>query len=650
MSERETHRLRSIDKTVKTGPDVSGGLAVARQFFRPPDRDFTRTLEAYRDVLHAVHPLRSRHRASLPMDVRRLSESLTSERGQGPRPNYLADPSNLSAYLSYFLPWNLLRQGLLFTGLEFDLPDGARILDMGAGPLTVAQALWMSRPGLRGRRLAFVCLDQTGSVLRTGRALFDALAGEAGRAWSFELVQGPLHKAPGGPFDLVTAANCLNEAGGGRGQEGRQGLARLAELLARRLAPEGRLLLAEPGTRLGGGLLGRMREELLELDLRTLAPCTHDEPCPLLDPRRRSWCHFTAQSFGSPTWLAKLSHAAGLPKDRLSLSFLLMSEAAPRREERLARVVSSSFALPVGGGVYGCCDQGLAVLAFLRRPQGLESGALARLPGVLGDERDPKTGAVVVPLDRESRRDPQPEGAQAADRRVKESDPVRELDAPRTGRTGSASPELDVSRGRGEPKGRDFRRGADDQNFSPPRGREEPGDRPPRRGRDESVSRDRRSGADDTNSRTGRHRPADAQGPAGRHGPDRRHGSDRRPGPERTNKPDGQGGPSGQGGPDGRDKVDGRDKSDGRTRPEGPRPGARSGPGDRDRAPRPFARPRRRPVSGQGGQETGDGRPRSDRSRSERNQSDRPRSGQEGPQSDSDRRPARRDGRESENS
>lgn len=555
MSERAANRFRSVDKTVKSQSEPFDGPAVTRGLFHPPDREFTRALEAYRDVLRAVHPLRPKHRASLPQDVKRLSESLTCERGQGPRANYLADPANLSAYLSYFLPWNLLRLGLLFRGLELDPPSGARILDLGAGPLTLAQALWMSRPELRGRRLAFVCLDQTGSVLRTGRALFEALAKEAGRAWTFELVQGPLHKAPLGPFDLVTAANCLNEAGGGRGQEGRQGLARLAELLARRLAPGGRILLAEPGTRLGGGLLGRMREELLELDLHALAPCVHDGPCPMLDPRRRSWCHFTAQAFGSPTWLGKLSQAAGLPKDRLSLSFLLMGEETPGREERLARVVSSSFALPVGGGIYGCFDQGLALLAFLRRPAGLEPGALVRLPGDLGGERDPKTGAVVVPMDREFRRERGPAGPEGGD--VCEASSGLRPDA----ESGRRAPTCEV-----RPDDKSGARTSDRDARPDSRPVSRPDSRPDA-GPGRAANAPRRPSA----PRDFRRRGDEAKGPRARES-------------------------SGERAP--RRSEDGPDTS---------RPGTRFAPGDRDRASRPVARPRRRPAPGRGQARPGDG-------------------------------------------
>jgi ribosomal protein RSM22 (predicted rRNA methylase) len=370
----------------------------AEPLFAPLTPGLVRALESYRQTLDAAHPLKGKHKALLHHDVKTLSLSLTAERGPGPRPNYLSAPASLSAYLHYFLPWNLYRLSRLFAGLDLDIPDGAAVLDIGAGPLTAVQALWLSRPKLRERRLRFVCVDQTGQALRAGRALFAALAGEAGRAWTIESVQAPAHKAPAGPFRLVLAANALNELSRGRGEEGHEALERMAELIASRVGPGGQALLVEPGTRLGGKLLARLREVFLEEGFSPLAPCTHGEACPMLAPRWRSWCHFVFPAKDAPGWLMRLTKLAGLDKERVSLSFLRMAADKPEYRADAARVVSHRFPLPPGQGCYLCSAHGLRLLTFGQAPFGLVSGALvsARFPEP--GERDKKTGAWLTPL------------------------------------------------------------------------------------------------------------------------------------------------------------------------------------------------------------------------------------------------------------
>ncbi|MFZ5426006.1 MAG: small ribosomal subunit Rsm22 family protein [Thermodesulfobacteriota bacterium] len=378
----------------------AGQTPRAAPLFPRPAPALTDALDAYRQVLEAVHPLKAKHRAGLPDDVKRLSMALTAERGPGPQANYLSGPANLSAYLYYFLPWNLYRLSRLLNGLDFDLPEGASVLDLGCGPLTLAQALWISRPKLRERRLRFVCVDQTGQALRAGKALFEALTGEKGGAWTIDTVHSPAHKAPVEPFHAVIAANALNELARGRGEQGHENMERMADMLLERMSAEGRLLLVEPGTRLGGKLLSRLRDMLREEGLKPLAPCTHGEDCPMLAPRWRSWCHFVFPAEGVPGWLATLTRLSGLDKDRLSLSFMHMAAKAAYGA-RLRRVVSHRFPLPGGQGVYSCGAEGLRLLTFRQALPGLVSGALldAELPPP--GARDPKSGVWLTPLDKE---------------------------------------------------------------------------------------------------------------------------------------------------------------------------------------------------------------------------------------------------------
>ena len=91
-------------------------------------------------LIDKVFPLPERFRVGLPRDVAELSRLLTSgrpERGA----SYLGKPALLSAYLRYFLPWNIYRLSRLFTSLPLELKPHDAVNDLGAGPLTLAAAL-----------------------------------------------------------------------------------------------------------------------------------------------------------------------------------------------------------------------------------------------------------------------------------------------------------------------------------------------------------------------------------------------------------------------------------------------------------------------------------------------------------------------------
>ncbi len=117
-------------------------------FTPPAPPEALAALDKLPRALDKVLPVRGKHAKALPFDVKRLSELLTSERGNRPK-GYLADAPVLSAYLRAFLPWNLVRLCRLLPNLDLRRspasPSGAVIVDLGAGPLTFGLALWLAR-------------------------------------------------------------------------------------------------------------------------------------------------------------------------------------------------------------------------------------------------------------------------------------------------------------------------------------------------------------------------------------------------------------------------------------------------------------------------------------------------------------------------
>ncbi|MDR3320397.1 MAG: hypothetical protein LBS77_05685 [Desulfovibrio sp.] len=385
------------------------------------------------EALGRVRPLNVAQRRALPEDAAALSRLLTVDRADMRRP-YWASPAFVSAYMYYFLPWNLLRLMRLFTSLplaELRLaPSGGEALlaDIGSGPLTLPMALWLARPDLEEAPLRLLALDSAPQPLELGKALFRVLGEILGRRvwpirteretlWQFVRKPHPL----GWSTCLVTAANVLNErrarpahcSRGGRaegsprfpsGEECEYGdiLRPFLSLRGRAQNPSA-LLVVEPGTRLGGKTVMALREEAQAVGLGAIAPCTHNAACPLA--RRgggrgksgRSWCHFTFDCVGAPGWLESLSAEAGLTKKALSLSFLLLESVEKLRFDggsARIRVISAPFTVPglTGKARYACSAKGLLLLEDTERAACGDERHARVAPDA---PRDAKSGAIV---------------------------------------------------------------------------------------------------------------------------------------------------------------------------------------------------------------------------------------------------------------
>ena len=452
--------------------------SLAAHLLPEPDADLRNGLDRLGAALARVRPLSAAHARGLPQDVTALSRLLTVERAHLHHP-YWASPALTSAYLYYFLPWNVLRQARLLSALP--LPDpriwleqGRRplLLDMGAGPLSLPIALWLARPQWRSLPLTVLALDASSQPLELGRALLRALAEDLRQpAWEVRTVRAPLGQAArqlaracgqrsrsgaaeGTPaLWLASAANVLNEmlSGGGAGRTGRRDDATVRDDEEAATRPEGSdgprdaredslfgqrlesvldsleellesgdpglppsLLVVEPGTRLGGTTIMRLRGAALERGFVPLAPCTHAADCPLARGRSgRGWCHVTFDCAGAPDWLAQLSDAAGLAKDSLSLAPLLLSAAAETVQDGLdareaeaagadgllsraaLRVLSAPFAVPglPGRARYAC---GVGGLALLRDAEPLPSGGLVEADIPTHPRFDRRSGALLL--------------------------------------------------------------------------------------------------------------------------------------------------------------------------------------------------------------------------------------------------------------
>lgn len=168
-----------------------------------------------------------------------------------------------------------------------------------------------------------------------------------------------------GPFDVVLAGQLLSELD--VGVEAAERLDRhtsvLAALLESHTGDHGSLVLVEPALRDRTRYLHTVRDRLVSLGATVFAPCTHAAPCPALH-RESDWCHEDLP-VDLPPWLVPVARAAGLRREGLTFSYLVLrkdgaglgqSPALPAPSGRRLRVVSSPMRSKGKREVFVCGD------------------------------------------------------------------------------------------------------------------------------------------------------------------------------------------------------------------------------------------------------------------------------------------------------
>jgi ribosomal protein RSM22 (predicted rRNA methylase) len=377
-------------------------------------------LDAIPSLIDKTFPIPGRFKSALPSDIAELSRLLTNNRGSRSL-SYLTRPNFLSAYLHYFLPWNLYRLCLLLPSLNLNLPANSSITDFGSGPLTFASALWIARPELRNLPLEFNCIDRSGPALEAGKKFFTALCESSdckNILWKINLIKEDvdIRQVKGvkkrKQAALVCAVNMFNEIYENLSHNDTEGLRRMAKnaahIMHNEAAANASILIVEPGVPQSGKFISLLRTTLLELGRPPAAPCTHTNDCPLINgpaklikgqnwiDTKKRWCHFALDTVDAPKELRRLSAAAKLPKERLVYSFLFTGQPAAKPGE--ARIISDAFSLPNNWfGRYGCSERGLILVKGERnRIEDAISGSIVKLSAT--GQYDKKSGAQISAL------------------------------------------------------------------------------------------------------------------------------------------------------------------------------------------------------------------------------------------------------------
>lgn len=269
----------------------------------------------------------------LSRSVADLSDRFTTEREPG-FGGYAGDARLTAAYGLFFFPQTHVRARLVLaecaafaseqTWFRLRRPD-VLIADIGAGTgaagLAAVELVRRLRPRARCRLHA--CERHRPSL-----DLLAGLARDVGSRRNPEVVRAvadALTWLPSEPVDIAIAGFSLNEMFEAASD------AAVLDWVQRRLEllrPGGWLVLIEPATRACSLRLERLRDALAPRgDVRILAPCPHQRPCPILAMGRSNvWCH-EVRRWNVPPSLRWINRRLHRDVGALSFSFLAVERA-----------------------------------------------------------------------------------------------------------------------------------------------------------------------------------------------------------------------------------------------------------------------------------------------------------------------------------
>jgi SAM-dependent methyltransferase len=276
---------------------------------------------------------------------------LAGNPGIGP---YWSSPSDLASYDITFgerigWKWDAVLNELVTRGWA---PGQGTVLDWGCGS------------GIAGRRVierfGTASLGQLVVWDHSPEATLYAHDAASNRFPSLQVSMAtPGYLSGEEPIGLLVISHVLNE------------LKPAAIDEVRRLAARSRAILwTEPGTREVSRALGALRDEWMG-SFRLVAPCTHDEACPILKAdNERHWCHHFAPPppgiFADSNWV-KFGQRAGIDLRSLPYSFIALDRDWTGSSSGLSRVIGRPEYFKPYARVLNCDSEGLAVLTLAKR-------------------------------------------------------------------------------------------------------------------------------------------------------------------------------------------------------------------------------------------------------------------------------------------
>ena len=378
-------------------------------------------IQNFDEIVQSVRPLNSRQLQQLPEHIKELSHQLTDKRYER-RLGYMNDNIQLSSYVRYYTWWNLVRLTRLFSNLPSDAfpqKDGICI-DLGTGPFTVINALWLARPELRNLKLTWYCLDVSSNSMVFGEDLYLSIAARTPNTtpWNIIRVKGSFGTSIKQKADFITCANMFNELDQASNMPPEFQSKKYFEQLNIYGKHDCKYLLVEPGIPKATRTITLLRERFINAGKEIIAPCPHFNDCPMngfkaYTGSQNKWCNFAFSTIDAPAKLLKLSEMAKLPKERATLIFISVSnkeneDKSSKKDSLLqCRIISDGFRLPENKtGYYVCTKYGLTLITTKENIHHetctlLSSGDLIQVKTKTPDShspRDEKSGALIINL------------------------------------------------------------------------------------------------------------------------------------------------------------------------------------------------------------------------------------------------------------
>ncbi len=392
-------------------------------------------IENFDKIVSETRGMSGKQKVALYSLIKNLSHQLTDDRNSR-RLGYMNEAGFLSAYINYFMWWNLVRLTRLFANLpktafeSLEKSEKPVAVDIGSGTLTLVIALYLARPSLRAKKITWYCVDLSQTALNAGEELYLSVAAMLLRnepeteetPWKIIRIKGALGAKIKEKADFVSCGNVFNEILQ-RNEQPTDFLAKkyTAELLSYLKDENSTVFLVEPGEPHSARFISLMRDALIRQNFSPVAPCPHVEECPMAGRtngkttdrygKNIKWCNFAFDTDSAPKNLLKLSEKSGLPKERASLSFVISKKdyrvtsdndklSRSAGEKAFIRIASDFIRLPElhKSGYYACSQFGL-LLAVDESHVQPKNGELLQIkrPENLS-ERDKKSGAIVVKI------------------------------------------------------------------------------------------------------------------------------------------------------------------------------------------------------------------------------------------------------------
>ncbi len=412
---------------------------VFADFSKILNKDSKNLLSSFDKIAKKALGLSSKKEEQLPKEIRKLFHELTDDRGSR-KVNYLNNPIKLSAYIYYYMWWNIVRSFKLISNLNFNLNDDSVIADFGCGPFTMLCAFWIARPELREKKLNWYCVDISSKALSAGENIFKSLCEYSGvkqddLAWKVTKVVGKFGTKLNKPVDLFISANMFNEIFWDSKLRIYSEANKAVNNISKYLKTGGSSLVIEPGIPQGGEFIYYLRKAFLQKNFFVKSPCPNSKNCSIpassdknllsknFPTANNKWCHFSFFTDDAPKKLIDLSENANLKKVRASLSFLYCKEFNKGANENsqkqlqknstkenskedkkifLARISSDVLKLPDGKiGRYACSEKGFLLIVERYSPKAklkqYIEGALIKLEvkNINLFLKDKKTGALL---------------------------------------------------------------------------------------------------------------------------------------------------------------------------------------------------------------------------------------------------------------